>query len=55
MSKLRLPLFITRHVVIALLIGGFAGIGFVLFLTEFDHLTSTETFCTTCHSMELVA
>ncbi|MCG7899973.1 MAG: NapC/NirT family cytochrome c [Candidatus Thiodiazotropha lotti] len=55
MSKLRLPLFITRHVLFALLIGGFAGIGFVLFLTEFDHITSTETFCTTCHSMELVA
>jgi nitrate/TMAO reductase-like tetraheme cytochrome c subunit len=55
MSKLRLPLFITRHVLFALLLGGLAGIGFVLFLIEFDHYTSTEEFCTTCHSMEIVA
>lgn len=51
----RLPEFITRHVLLALVIGGLGGIGFILFLTEFDHYTSTESFCTTCHSMELVA
>mgnify|MGYP001585734691 FL=1 len=51
----RLPEFITRHVLLALVIGGAGGIGFILFLTEFDHYTSTESFCTTCHSMELVA
>lgn len=50
-----LPSFITRHVLFALLIGGIGGIGFILFLTEFDHYTSTEEFCTACHSMELVA
>jgi nitrate/TMAO reductase-like tetraheme cytochrome c subunit len=50
-----LPAFITRHVLIALIIGGFGGIGFILFLTQFDHYTSSEAFCTTCHSMELVA
>ncbi len=50
-----LPSFITRHVLFALLIGGLGGIGFILFLTEFDHYTSSEDFCTTCHSMELVA
>jgi nitrate/TMAO reductase-like tetraheme cytochrome c subunit len=55
MNRLRLPLFITRHVLFALLIGGMAGMGFVLFLIEFDHYTSTEEFCTTCHSMEIVA
>jgi nitrate/TMAO reductase-like tetraheme cytochrome c subunit len=55
MIKLQLPQFITRHVLFALLMGGLAGIGFMLFLTEFDHYTSTEAFCTTCHSMELVA
>ncbi len=55
MSRLRLPLFITRHVLFALVIGGVAGILFVLFLIEFDQVTSTEEFCTTCHSMELVA
>lgn len=50
-----LPAFITRHVLIALVFGGLCGIGFVLFLTEFDHYTSSEEFCTTCHSMELAA
>lgn len=55
MIKLRLPLFITRHVLFALIIGSLAGAIFILFLIEFDHLTSSETFCTSCHSMELVA
>lgn len=50
-----IPAFITRHVLIALLLGGFAGILFVLFLIEFDHVTGSEEFCTGCHSMELVA
>lgn len=55
MSKWMLPVFITRHVLYALVIGGVAGIGFIIFLIKFDHLTSTEVFCTSCHSMELVA
>lgn len=50
-----LPEFITRHVLIALVLGGIAGIGFMVFLMEFDHYTSSEAFCTTCHSMELTA
>jgi len=50
-----LPDFITRHVLFALIVGGFCGMGFILFLIEFDHFTSTEEFCTTCHSMELAA
>jgi nitrate/TMAO reductase-like tetraheme cytochrome c subunit len=50
-----LPEFITRHVLFALFIGGMGGIGFILFLTEFDHYTGSEEFCTTCHSMELAA
>ncbi len=29
--------------------------GFILFLIEFDHFTSTEEFCTSCHSMKIVA
>ncbi len=53
--RFRLPEFITRHVLFALIIGGMAGFGFVLFLIEFDHISSTEAFCTSCHSMELVA
>jgi len=50
-----IPTFITRHVLIALIIGTVSGAVFILFLIEFDHFTSTEEFCTTCHSMELVA
>lgn len=50
-----LPEFITRHVLIALVMGGLAGVGFMVFLMEFDHYTSTEEFCTTCHSMTLAA
>ncbi len=50
-----LPSFITRHVLFALIFGGLGGMGFILFLIEFDHYTSGEAFCTTCHSMELVA
>jgi len=55
MSRLALPKFITRHVLFALIAGGAAGMGFILFLLEFDHFTSSEAFCTSCHSMELVA
>ncbi|MCU7879628.1 MAG: NapC/NirT family cytochrome c [Candidatus Thiodiazotropha sp. (ex Lucinoma aequizonata)] len=54
-SRWKLTNFITRHVLYALVIGGVAGIGFILFLIEFDQLTSSEAFCTTCHSMELAA
>lgn len=51
MAKLRLPLFITRHVLFALVAGGLGGILFMTFLMEFDHFTSSNAFCTTCHSM----
>ncbi|MFE8032416.1 cytochrome c3 family protein [Thiohalocapsa marina] len=43
--------FITRHVLIALAIGSLGGMLFMVFLIEFDHYTSTNAFCTTCHSM----
>ncbi|MCB1750206.1 MAG: NapC/NirT family cytochrome c [Gammaproteobacteria bacterium] len=52
---IRIPEIITRHVLIALLLGGVTGMAFTLFLIEFDRLTGTEAFCTGCHSMELVA
>jgi len=55
MIRSLLPSFITRHVLFALIIGGLGGMGFILFLMEFDHFTSTEAFCTSCHSMEIVA
>jgi nitrate/TMAO reductase-like tetraheme cytochrome c subunit len=51
MFRLREPLYITRHVLIALVVGGLGGILFMVFLIEFDHYTSSNTFCTTCHSM----
>jgi nitrate/TMAO reductase-like tetraheme cytochrome c subunit len=51
MGKLRAPAFITRHVLIALVVGGVGGLLFMTFLLEFDHYTSTNEFCTTCHSM----
>jgi nitrate/TMAO reductase-like tetraheme cytochrome c subunit len=55
MSKFSLPWFITRQVLFALVIGGLGGVVFLLFLIEFDHFTSSNEFCTTCHSMEYAA
>lgn len=55
MIRSLLPEFITRHVLFALIIGGLAGMGFIIFLIEFDHFSSSEAFCTTCHSMEIAA
>ena len=55
MIRYTLPYVVSRRVVAALLISGLSGAAFILMLIEFDHLTSTEEFCTTCHSMELVA
>jgi nitrate/TMAO reductase-like tetraheme cytochrome c subunit len=51
MGGFRAPLFITRHVLIALVVGGVGGVLFMTFLLEFDHYTSSDAFCTTCHSM----
>jgi nitrate/TMAO reductase-like tetraheme cytochrome c subunit len=51
MIQLRAPLFITRHVLFALVAGGVGGVVFMFFLLEFDHYTSSNAFCTTCHSM----
>ena len=47
--------FLTRHVLFALIIGGLAGILFIVLLIEFDHYSSSEEFCASCHSMELAA
>jgi nitrate/TMAO reductase-like tetraheme cytochrome c subunit len=54
MAKLA-PEFINRRIVASLLVAGLFGMIFMLTLIEFDRVTSTEAFCTTCHSMELVA
>lgn len=55
MNRPRLLDVINRKVLYALTIGGVAGVGFMLFLIEFDELTSTEAFCTSCHSMQFAA
>ncbi|MBK1723408.1 cytochrome c3 family protein [Thiocystis violacea] len=44
-------LVITRHVLIALVIGGLGGLLVMAFLIELDHATSRSEFCTSCHSM----
>ncbi|MBK1649666.1 cytochrome c3 family protein [Rhabdochromatium marinum] len=51
MIKLRAPLFITRHVLFALVAGSVGGVVFMFFLLEFDHFTSSNEFCLSCHSM----
>lgn len=51
MARFRLPSFITRHVLVALVIGGVGGVVLMTFLIEFDHFTSSREFCTSCHSM----
>ncbi|KHF25792.1 cytochrome c3 family protein [Solemya velum gill symbiont] len=55
MSNSSSALKIGPRIVIALVVAGLSGVIFMLTLIEFDHLTSTEEFCTTCHSMELAA
>jgi len=47
----QVPLFITRHVLVALVLGGLGGVLFMFFLIEFDHFASSNEFCTGCHSM----
>jgi nitrate/TMAO reductase-like tetraheme cytochrome c subunit len=51
MARFRLPLFVTRHVLFALVLGGLGGVLFMVFLIEFDHFTSSNEFCIGCHSM----
>ena len=51
MTRLGIPVFITRHVLIALVVGGIGGVLFAGFLLEFDRFTSRNAFCTACHSM----
>ena len=52
---MRLPAFLNLKIIGLLMTGGIAGAFFILFLIEFDHATSGEEFCTSCHSMEIVA
>ncbi|GMR21389.1 MAG: hypothetical protein BMS9Abin36_1989 [Gammaproteobacteria bacterium] len=42
-------------VIIASTVGIFLGVLLALAAEQFDHLTSTDRFCTSCHAMQLVA
>jgi nitrate/TMAO reductase-like tetraheme cytochrome c subunit len=55
MTKLKFPFSISRYTLLTLFAGGLAGIGFLLLLTDLNDHLNTEEFCTSCHSMELVA
>lgn len=52
---MRLPKFLNWKLAGIFVTGGLAGVVFMLALIEFDHYTSSEAFCTSCHSMEIVA
>lgn len=51
MFRFSSSMLITRHVLIVLVVGGLGGVLFMAFLIEFDRTTSTNEFCTSCHSM----
>ena len=54
MARFLAAIPISRPIFIALTLGGLAGMLFMVFLLEFDHYSSTNEFCTSCHSMTYV-
>ena len=54
MARFLAAIPISRPFFIALILGGLAGMMFMVFLLEFDHYSSTNKFCTSCHSMTYV-
>ena len=54
MARFLAAIPISRPIFIALILGGLAGMLFMVFLLEFDHYSSTNKFCTSCHSMTYV-
>ena len=44
--------FLKQTAVITFVVGGLAGVVFVLAMEQMDHATSTDEFCTSCHSMQ---
>jgi nitrate/TMAO reductase-like tetraheme cytochrome c subunit len=54
MARFLAAIPISRPIFIALILGGLAGMLFMVFLLEFDHYSSTNEFCTSCHSMTYV-
>lgn len=55
MASFLSSLTITRSVLIALIVGSLGGMAFMIFLMEFDRFSSTNAFCTSCHSMTMAA
>lgn len=49
---MKLPSFLTKATVIIFVVGGIAGLVAALAAEQIDHLTSTDKFCTSCHSMQ---
>ena len=54
MARFLAAIPISRPIFISLILGGLAGMLFMVFLLEFDHYSSTNKFCTSCHSMTYV-
>jgi nitrate/TMAO reductase-like tetraheme cytochrome c subunit len=50
-ARPRLLSFLTRSVLVALVIGGLGGVVFMTFLIDVDRFTSSNELCTSCHSM----
>ncbi|MFZ1574686.1 MAG: NapC/NirT family cytochrome c, partial [Chromatiaceae bacterium] len=54
MARFLAAIPISRPIFLALILGGLGGMLFMVFLLEFDHYSSTNEFCTSCHSMTYV-
>ncbi len=49
---MRIASFLKKTAVIAFVVGGLAGVVFALTAEQIDNLTTTDNFCTSCHSMQ---
>lgn len=49
---MRIDSFLKKTAVITFIVGGLAGVVFALAAEQIDHLTTTDEFCTSCHSMQ---
>jgi nitrate/TMAO reductase-like tetraheme cytochrome c subunit len=49
---MKVPSFLTKATVVIFIVGGIAGLVAALAAEQIDHMTSTDAFCTSCHSMK---
>ena len=49
---MKLPSFLTKATVMIFIVGGIVGLVAALAAEQIDHLTTTDKFCTSCHSMQ---